>query len=187
MKRWYAIHTFSGQENNIKKHIEQMIEREGVQDKFGQVIVPTREVVSNVRGRRRVSTQNLYPAYIIIDPAYIIIEMELDELTQHLVSTINGVTHFAGMTRASRVPIPLQQSEVDRLLGVNPETSMEGEIQIPYTIGENVRIKEGPFKDFVGVVDEIMEDKTKIKVMVTVFGRSTPVELAFNQVESATA
>ena len=172
MKKWYAIHTFSGQENNIKKHIEQMIEREGVQEKFGEIIVPTREVVSNVRGRRRVSTQNLFPAYIII-------EMELDELTQHLVSTINGVTHFAGMTRASRVPIPLQQSEVDRLRGVNPETSMD--------IGENVRIKEGPFKDFVGVVDEIMEDKTKIKVMVTVFGRSTPVELAFNQVESATA
>ena len=98
MKRWYAIHTFSGQENNIKKHIEQMIEREGVQDKFGQIIVPTREVVSNVRGKRRTSVQNLFPAYIII-------EMELDELTQHLVSTINGVTHFAGMTRASRVPI----------------------------------------------------------------------------------
>ena len=176
MKRWYAIHTFSGQENNIKKHIEQMIEREGVQDKFGQIIVPTREVVSNVRGRRRTTTQLLFPAYIVI-------EMELDELTQHLVSTINGVTHFAGMTRASRVPIPLQQSEVDRLLGVDPDNSMDGEIQI----GENVRIKEGPFKDFVGVVDEIMEDKTKIKVMVTVFGRSTPVELAFNQVESADA
>ena len=180
MKRWYAIHTFSGQENNIKKHIEQMIEREGVQDKFGQIIVPTREVVSNVRGKRRTTIQNLFPAYIII-------EMELDELTQHLVSTINGVTHFGGMTRASRVPIPLQQSEVDRLLGVNPEDSVGGEIQIPYTIGDNVCIKEGPFKGFVGVVDEIMEDKTKIKVMVSVFGRSTPVELGFNQVESADA
>ena len=180
MKKWYAIHTFSGQENNIKKHIEQMIEREGVQDKFGQILVPTREVVSNVHGRRRVSKQNLFPASIGI-------EMELDKLTQDLVSTINGVPHFAGMTRASRVPIPLQQSEVDRLLGVDPEISTEGEIQIPYSIGDNVRIKEGPFKDFVGVVDEIMEDKTKIKVMVTVFGRSTPVELAFNQVESATA
>jgi transcriptional antiterminator NusG len=113
--------------------------------------------------------------------------MELDELTQHLVSTISGVTHFAGMTRDTRVPIPLQQSEVDRLLGVNPEDSIEGEIQIPYTIGDNVCIKEGPFKGFVGTVDEIMEDKTKIKVMVSVFGRSTPVELGFNQVESADA
>ena len=152
--QWYAVHTFTGQENNIKKRLEQMIEREGVQDKFGRIIVPTREVVSNVRGKRRVSVQNLFPAYIII-------EMELDELTQHLVSTINGVTHF------------------------DPENSIEGEIQIPYTIGENVCIKEGPFKGFVGVVDEIME--AKIKVMVSVFGRSTPVELAFNQVESADA
>ena len=102
-------------------------------------------------------------------------------------TSINGVTHFAGMTRTSRVPIPLQQSEVDRLLGVNPEDTIEGEIQIPYTIGDNVCIKEGPFKGFVGVVDEIMEDKTKIKVMVSVFGRSTPVELGFNQVESTDA
>ena len=86
--QWYAVHTFTGQENNIKKRLEQMIEREGVQDKFGRIIVPTREVVSNVRGKRRVSVQNLFPAYIII-------EMELDELTQHLVSTINGVTHLA--------------------------------------------------------------------------------------------
>ena len=177
-KQWYAVHTFTGQENNIKKRLEQMIEREGVQDKFGRILVPIREVVSNVRGKRRVSVQNLFPAYIII-------EMELDELTQHLVSTINGVTHFGVMTRASRVPIPLRQSEVDRLLGVDPENSIEGEIQIPYTIGENVCIKEGPFKGFVGVVDEIME--AKIKVMVSVFGRSTPVELAFNQVESADA
>ena len=160
---WYAIHTFSGQENNIKKRIEQMIEREGVQEKFGRIIVPTREVVSTVRGRRHVSVQNAMPTYVFI-------EMVLDELTQHLVMNINGVTHFLGMTPTKRVAIPLQQSEVDRLLGVE--------------IGENVRIKEGPFKDFVGVVDEIMEDKTKIKVMVTVFGRSTPVELSYNQVES---
>ena len=88
--QWYAVHTFTGQENNIKKRLEQMIEREGVQDKFGRIIVPTREVVSNVRGKRRVSVQNLFPAYIII-------EMELDELTQHLVSTINGVTHFGAL------------------------------------------------------------------------------------------
>ena len=178
MMRWYAIHTFSGQENNIKKRIEQMIEREGVQEKFGQIIVPTREVVSTVRGRRRVSVVNMMPTYVII-------EMVLDELTQHLVMNINGVTHFLGMTPTKRVAIPLTKSEVDRLLGVDPDNSTGDEIQNPYTIGENVRIKEGPFKDFVGVVDEIMD--AKVKVMVTVFGRSTPVELTFNQVESDNA
>ena len=137
---WYAIHTFSGQENNIKKRIEQMIEREGVREKFGRIIVPTREVVSTVRGRRHVSVQNAMPTYVFI-------EMVLDELTQHLVMNINGVTHFLGMTPTKRVAIPLQQSEVDRLLGVDPSGSAEGEIQNPYTIGENVRIKEGPFKE----------------------------------------
>ena len=172
--QWYAIHTFSGQENNIKKRIEQMIEREGVQDKFGQIIVPTHEVVSAARGRRRVSTQLKMPTYVFI-------EMVLDELTQHLVMNINGVTHFLGMTPTKRVAVPLTKSEVDRLRGVDPSDSDEGGIQIPYAVGDNVRIKEGPFKDFVGVVDEVME--AKIKVMVTVFGRSTPVELAFNQVE----
>ena len=175
--KWYAIHTFSGQENNIKKRIELMIERnESVKDKFGRIVIPIREVVSNTRGRRRVSVQNAMPTYVFI-------EMVLDELTQHLVMNINGVTHFLGMTPSKRVAVPLQQSEVDRILGVDPSGSAEGENPNPYTIGENVRIKEGPFKDFVGVVDEIMEDKTKIKVMVTVFGRSTPVELACNQVE----
>ena len=169
--KWYAIHTFSGQENNIKKRIEQMIEREGVQEKFGRILLPTREVVSTVRGHRHVSVQNAMPTYVFI-------EMVLDEL--YLDDTVDIVEEMP----AKRVAIPLQQSEVDRLLGVDPSGSAEGEIQNPYSIGENVRIKEGPFKDFVGVVDEIMEDKTKIKVMVTVFGRSTPVELSYNQVES---
>ena len=178
--KWYAVHTFSGQEQNIKKYLEMRIESEGLQEKFGQILIPTRQVTVNGKRGKRTMVQNLLPAYIVI-------EMELDELTQHLVTTIQGVTNFVGTTRTNRTPIPLSQSEVDRLLGVDPEISTEGEIQIPYSIGDNVRIKEGPFKDFVGVVDEIMEDKTKIKVMVTVFGRSTPVELAFNQVESATA
>ena len=120
--KWYAIHTFSGQENNIKKRIEQMIEREGVQEKFGRILLPTREVVSTVRGHRHVSVQNAMPTYVFI-------EMVLDELTQHLVMNINGVTHFLGMTPTKRVAIPLQQSEVDRLLGVDPSGSAEGEIQ----------------------------------------------------------
>jgi len=110
--------------------------------------------------------------------------MELDELTQHLVTTIQGVTHFGGTSRLNKVPVPLRQSEVDRLLGVDPEDNREGEIQIPYVVGDKVCIKEGPFKGFVGTVEEIMTDKSKLKVMVSVFGRSTPVELGFGQVET---
>ena len=115
--KWYAVHTFSGQEQNIKKYLEMRIESEGLQDKFGQILVPTRQVTMNGKRGKRTLTQNLLPAYIII-------EMELDELTQHLVTTIQGVTHFAGTTRVNRTPIPLSQSEVDRLLGVNPDSSM---------------------------------------------------------------
>ena len=174
--KWYAIHTFSGQENNIKKRIEQMIEREGVQEKFGRILLPTREVVSTVRGHRHVSVQNAMPTYVFI-------EMVLDELTQHLVMNINGVTHFLGMTPTKRVAIPLQQSEVDRLLGVDPSGSAEGEIQNPYSIGENVRIKEGPFTDFNGRVEEVMYDKARLRCFVSIFGRETSVELGFNEVE----
>ena len=177
MKRWYAIHTFSGQENNIKKHIEQMIEREGVQEKFGQIIVPTREVVSNVRGKRRTSVQNLFPAYIII-------EMELDELTQHLVTSVQGVTHFGGTSRVNKTPIPLRQSEVDRLLGVETQDAEQDVIQNPYIVGDHVSIKDGPFQGFDGTVEEILTEKNKLRVTVSVFGRATPVELGFNQVES---
>ena len=175
--QWYAVHTFSGQENNIKKHLEMMIEREGVQEKFGRILVPQKSVTTNVRGKRKTMMQNLFPAYIIV-------EMELDELTQHLVTTIQGVTHFGGTSRLNKVPVPLRKSEVDRLLGVDPEDNLEGEIQIPYVVGDSVCIKEGPFKGFVGTVEEIMVDKSKLKGMVSVFGRSTPVELGFNQVEA---
>jgi len=154
-----------------------MIEREGVQDKFGRILVPQKSVTTNVRGKRKTMMQNLFPAYIIV-------EMELDELTQHLVTTIQGVTHFGGTSRLNKVPVPLRKSEVDRLLGVDPEDNLEGEIQIPYVVGDSVCIKEGPFKGFVGTVEEIMVDKSKLKVMVSVFGRSTPVELGFNQVEA---
>lgn len=128
--QWYAVHTFSGQENNIKKHLEMMIEREGVQEKFGRILVPQKSVTTNVRGKRKTMMQNLFPAYIIV-------EMELDELTQHLVTTIQGVTHFGGTSRLNKVPVPLRKSEVDRLLGVDPEDNLEGEIQIPYVVARS--------------------------------------------------
>ncbi len=173
---WYAVHTFSGQEQKIKKYLEMRIVSEGLQDKFGQILIPTRQVTtSNSRGKRTM-TLSMFPAYLIV-------EMELDELTQHLVTSIDGVTHFGGTTRTNRVPVPLRKSEVDRLLGVDPDTSAEDVIQIPYEYGESVRIKEGPFEGFVGTVEDVEADKTKLKVMVSVFGRPTPVVLNFSQVE----
>ena len=175
---WYAVHTFSGQESTIKKNIEMLIEREGVQDKFGRILIPERTVQVNVRGKRKTVSQKLFPAYLII-------EMELDELTQHLVTSVQGVTHFGGTSRLNKIPIPLRQSEVDRLLGIKTEDVEQDVIQNPYVVGDTVSIKDGPFKGFVGTVEEILTEKNKLRVTVSVFGRSTPIELGFNQVEAA--
>lgn len=174
---WYAVHTFSGQESKIKQNLEMLIEREKLQDKFGRILIPERTVQVNVRGKRKSLTQKLFPAYLII-------EMELDELTQHLVTSIQGVTHFGGTSRQNKAPIPLRQSEVDRLLGVETQDSGQDVIQNPYIVGDSVSIKDGPFQGFVGTVEEILTEKNKLRVMVSVFGRPTPVELGFNQVES---
>ena len=174
---WYAVHTFSGQESTIKKNIEMLIEREGVQDKFGRILIPERTVQVNVRGKRKTVSQKLFPAYLII-------EMELDELTQHLVTSVQGVTHFGGTSRVNKTPIPLRQSEVDRLLGVETQDAGQDVIQNPYIVGDHVSIKDGPFQGFDGTVEEILTEKNKLRVTVSVFGRATPVELGFNQVES---
>ena len=174
---WYAVHTFSGQESTIKKNIEMLIEREGVQDKFGRILIPERTVQVNVRGKRKTVSQKLFPAYLII-------EMELDELTQHLVTSVPGVTHFGGTSRVNKTPIPLRQSEVDRLLGVESQDAEQDVIQNPYIVGDHVSIKDGPFQGFDGTVEEILTEKNKLRVTVAVFGRATPVELGFNQVES---
>ena len=174
---WYAVHTFSGQESTIKKNIEMLIEREGVQEKFGRILIPEKVTVVNVRGKRKNVVSKLFPAYLII-------EMELDELTQHLVTSVQGVTHFGGTSRVNKTPIPLRQSEVDRLLGVESQDAEQDLIQNPYIVGDHVSIKDGPFQGFDGTVEEILTEKNKLRVTVSVFGRATPVELGFNQVES---
>ena len=175
---WYAVHTFSGQESKIKKNIEMLIEREGVQDKFGRILIPESATQVNVRGKRKTVVSKLFPAYLII-------EMELDELTQHLVTSVQGVTHFGGTSRQNKMPVPLRQSEVDRLLGIKTEDVEQDVIQNPYVVGDTVSIKDGPFEGFDGVVEEILAEKKKLRVMVSVFGRPTPVELGFNQAERA--
>ncbi len=174
---WYAVHTFSGQESTIKKNIEMLIEREGVQEKFGRILIPEKVTVVSVRGKRKNVVSKLFPAYLII-------EMELDELTQHLVTSVQGVTHFGGTSRVNKTPIPLRQSEVDRLLGVESQDAEQDVIQNPYIVGDHVSIKDGPFQGFDGTVEEILTEKNKLRVTVSVFGRATPVELGFNQVES---
>jgi transcriptional antiterminator NusG len=172
--KWYVVHTFSGQEISVQKHIEMMIEREGLQSMINQVLVPTQEVVTVTGGKKVSRTRKFFPSYIII-------EMDLNKDTMHYITDIPGVTHFVGANGKAQT---LKKAEVDRLLGNNgPEEELNSMVEIPYSIGESVRIKDGPFKDFDGTVEEINTEKGKLKVMVSVFGRSTPVELGFTQVE----
>jgi len=172
--KWYVVHTYSGQENNVKKHLEMMIEQEGLQEMFGQILVPTQEVVSVARGKRTTRNKKFFPSYIIV-------EMELNKESIHYVTDLPGVTHFVGVDNK---PQAIRKSEVERLLGqVNPDDAVDEVLEIPYAVGDSVRIKEGPFKEFDGSVEEVYPDKGKLKVMVNVFGRSAPVELGFMQVE----
>jgi transcriptional antiterminator NusG len=172
--KWYVVHTYSGQENNVKKHIDMMVEREDLADQVGRVLVPSQDVINVARGRKVTRNRKFFPSYILI-------EMEINKTTMHLVTDIPGVTHFLGN---GNTPQAIRRSEVERLLGqVDPDQADEQVVDVPYVIGDSVRIKEGPFKDFDGSVEDVNTEKGKLKVMVSVFGRSTPVELGFNQVE----
>ena len=173
-KKWYVVHTYSGQEAKVKSHLEMVVEKIGLAEYFGQILMPTREVVTVTKGKKISRDRKNFPSYIIV-------EMEMNKETMHFVTDVPGVTHFVGVGK----PQPLRESEVERILGSSsPEVQESGVIDIPYLAGDNVRIKDGPFKDFDGVVEEVNPEKGKIKVLVSVFGRSTPVELDFIQVES---
>lgn len=174
---WYALNTYSGQELQVQSRIQQMVEREGLQDKIGRVLVPSQEYIKVKDGKRKTIKSNMFPSYVMI-------EMELDRHTQYMVTSIQGVVRFMGEGHTAH---PLRKSEVERLLGVVDNENEIPEIEVPYVAGDSVRIKEGPFKDFVGSVEDVDTDKRKLKAMVSVFGRSTPVELGFNQVEPVTS
>jgi transcriptional antiterminator NusG len=173
---WFVLHTYAGQEQTAKRYLELAIEREGMQEKFGQILVPFRDVVqvSTAGGKRKTKThrENLFPTYLIV-------EMDLDMDSQHLVLSIPGITNFVGPTGK---PQAMRQEEVNSLLGIASEEQAPT-VEIPFAIDDQIRIKEGPFKDFTGQIKEVMDDKQRLKAMVSVFGRETPVELAFNQVE----
>jgi transcriptional antiterminator NusG len=172
--KWYVVHTYAGQELTVKANIELLVQRRNLTDSIQQVMVPLQEVVSISRGKKRTTQKKHFPSYVLI-------EMEMNKDTMHYITEIPGVTNFIGFDGK---PQAIRKSEVDRLLGVGIEEDEKvGAIEIPYAVGEVVRIKAGPFKDFDGNVEEIYPDKGKLKVMVSVFGRSTPVELAFTQVE----
>jgi len=173
--KWYVLHTYSGQEAKVKAYLDDLVERNNFQDQIGQILVPSEEVTQVRNGKKIRQTRRDYPSYVII-------EMDMNKDTLHSVLAIPGVTHFVGVDDK---PQALRKVEVDRILGRSGQdrAATPGvSVQIPFKSGDPVRINEGPFKDFDGVVEEVHADKGKLKVMVSVFGRSTPVELDFRQV-----
>lgn len=173
--RWYAIHTYSGHENKVRSNLERAIAGSGRSERFGRVLVPTQVVTEMKQGKKTQTTRKFFPSYLLI-------EMELDDETWHIVRDCPGVSGFVGADASK--PVALRQGEVDRILG-QVEGAKEKTIpEIPFHAGEHVKVVDGPFSDFTGVVEEVNPERGKLKVMVSIFGRATPVELDFLQVQS---
>lgn len=171
-KKWYVIHTYSGHENKVKNNLQRTIENAGLEDSFGQIVVATEDIAEMKDGKRVVSRKKTFPSYVLI-------EMALNDDTQSLVSNVTGVTRFVG---SGQDPIPLTETEANRLMGQIDESKPREPMEVPYKVGEHVKVIDGPFTDFTGVVHEVNGERGKLKVMVSIFGRATPVELDFLQV-----
>jgi len=174
--RWYVVQAFSGFEGVVKRSLEERIERAGMQDKFGEILVPTEEVVEIRNGQKRRSERKFYPGYVLL-------RMDLDDDSWHLVKDVPKVLGFIGGT-ADR-PAAISDKEADAILQRVQEGVEKPRPKVLFDVGEVVRVTDGPFNDFNGVVEEVNFDKNRLLVAVQIFGRSTPVELDFSQVEKA--
>ena len=176
VKKWYVVRAVSGQENKVKAYIETEINRLGMSDYISQVLVPTEKVVT-VRDGKKISKDKVY------FPGYVMIEANLVGEIPHIIKSITSVIGFLGEVKGGD-PVPLRISEVNRMLGKVDELAVNVDNQnIPFTIGETIKVVDGPFNGFNGTIEKINEDKRKLEVMVKIFGRKTPLELAFMQVE----
>lgn len=172
-KQWYIIHTYSGFEKKVKESLESRVVAFGLQDKFGQMMIPTEDVVEVRGGKKIVSQRMLYPGYVLV-------EMEMDDYTWHVVRQTLHVTGFVG---SGETPTPLSESEVENILHRVTTASEKPKPKLVFERNEQVRIVEGPFATFTGVVEDVNPERSTLKISVTIFGRSTPVELDFAQVE----
>ena len=175
-KRWYVVHAYSGFEKQVMRSLQDRIERAEMQDMFGQILVPTEEVVEMKGGQKRRSDRKFFPGYVLV-------EMEMTDETWHLVKDVPKVMGFIGGT-ADR-PAPISKKEADAILNRVQEGVDKPRPKVLFEPGEMVRVVDGPFNDFNGVVEAVDYDKSRLKVAVLIFGRSTPVELEFHQVEKA--
>ncbi|MDF1581356.1 MAG: transcription termination/antitermination protein NusG [Desulfuromonadales bacterium] len=171
--KWYGVHTYSGFENKVKLSLEERIRSLGVEDMFGEVLIPSETVVELKNGERRTSTRKFFPGYILV-------QMELNDETWHVVKGTAKVTGFVG---GGNTPPSIPDAEVAKITSRMEEGIEHPKPKVEFEVGETVRVVDGPFLNFTGVVEDVKPDKAKLKVMVSIFGRVTPVELEFIQVE----
>ncbi|MBK6848259.1 MAG: transcription termination/antitermination protein NusG [Proteobacteria bacterium] len=172
--KWYAVHTYSGHENKARLALLERIRNAEMQERFGEVLIPTESVVEMVRGQRRTMTRKFYPGYMFV-------QMELDEGSFHLVKNTPKITGFLGANK----PVPVKDEEIAGINRQITEGASKPKPRITFDEGENIRVTEGPFANFTGIVEEVRPEKQKIRVLVSIFGRATPVEVDFGQVEKA--
>jgi transcriptional antiterminator NusG len=172
-KQWYVIHTYSGHENKVKASLEERLQASGCSDQVGQILVPTEDVVEVKGGKRRVSSRKFFPGYLLI-------EMEMGDDVWYVIKNTPKVTGFLG---GLKEPAPLSEEEVAQIQEHMRGETAQPKPKVQFELGENVRVIDGPFTNFSGVIREVHPERGKLKVMVSIFGRSTPVELEFLQVE----
>jgi transcriptional antiterminator NusG len=175
-KRWYVVHAYSGFEKSVQRALVERIARAGMQEKFGQILVPVEEVVEIKAGQKHTTERKFFPGYVLV-------EMDMGDDSWHLVKSTPKVTGFVGGT--ANKPTPISEKEVEKIMQQIQEGVEKPRPKVLFESGEMVRIKEGPFTDFNGTVEEVNYDKSRLRVSVTIFGRGTPVELEFAQVEKA--
>jgi len=175
MKNWYIVQTFSGFEQKVAENINKTVEKLELQDKIEDVVVPIHEVTEVKRGKRVQRKKKYFPSYILV-------KMEMNKELYHMIKNIQKVTGFLGPTGS---PVPVSENEINKILGRIKEGTLAPKTQISFDIGEQVKVCEGPFASFSGLVEEVNEEKSRLKVSVSVFGRPVPIDLEYNQVEKA--
>lgn len=178
--KWYVVRVVSGQEKKVKNYLETELVRAKLEDFIPQVLIPTEKVYEMRAGKKRVREKNFFPGYVIIQA-----DLTHGE-AHHLINSVPGVIGFLGSNEGgdAKTPVPLRQSEINRILGrVGEVEEMEEETETPFIVGESVKVMDGPFSGFTGIIEEVFEERKKLNVMVKIFGRNTPVELNYMQVE----
>ena len=175
MNNWYIVQTFSGFEHKVAEKLKETIKKRDLNDKISEVLVPIHEVTEVKRGKRVQRKKKYFPSYVLV-------KMEMNKELYHMIKNIQKVTGFLG---TAGTPVPVSDKEIDKILGNIKEGSLIPEPSLSFDVGEQVKVCEGPFSSFSGLVEEVDEEKSKLKVSVSIFGRPTPIELEYNQVEKA--